>query len=274
MNSDRPPVSLIPLLRWPAEKKRRRVLEGLLGPTAGLRCLDIGGADGGLGWFLRQQGGDWSSIESEESAQQALATLIGTPVRSLDEGRIPFDNEMFDVVVVADRLETRPDDEAFVRECHRVLKPAGRLIVHTSRASRAARAVSKSGEKGTQPARAGYTEADLFMVLKDGFDVQDVQSYGRFFSAWADRLGWSFVEKSADPGRVVRWATFPVWLVSLLDGFLFFTRGRRLALRAKRRLWIPRNRPVLRDGRSIAEATLKTRIGSASPLAAAKRPNP
>ncbi len=272
MHSDTPPEALIPLLRWPAEQQRRRRIGHMLGPTEGLRCLDMGGADGGLGWFLRQTGGDWSSVEPESAAREELESLLGTTVHGLEEGRLPFEDETFDAVVAADRLESMPDPGPFIRECHRVLKPAGRLILHVTRSPRS-RARSAPGESDS-PATSRttvYSESDLFAMLKDGFDVQEVQGYGRFFSETADQIGWHFVEKAANPGRAVSWAHIPVWAFSHLDGLLFFTRGRRWVLRAKRRLWIPRNRPVLRDGRSIAEATLKTRIGTASPLAAAKR---
>lgn len=265
-----PPESLAPLLRWPAERNRRKRIANLLGPAEGLHCLDIGGADGGLGWFLRQGGGTWNSLEFEESAQQALASLIREPVALTEDGRFPFENETFDAVVLADRLESVSDDLGLVRECHRVLKPAGRLVLHAARAKRGLLGRPVRGTAGAETQR-GYTESDLFEVLKDGFDVQDVQCYGRFFSELADRIGWSVVEKSDNPARSIRLAALPVWLLSQGDLLLFFTRGHRLAVRAKRRLWIPRHRPVLRDGRSIAEATLATRIGTASPLAEAKR---
>ncbi len=268
---ERPPESLAPLVFWPAERQRRARIEAMLGPTEGLPCLEIGGADGGLGWFLRRRGGNWSSAELDPDAAHALEALIGAPVAAVGEdGRLPFEDETFDLVLVVDRLERAADDAALIRECHRVLKPAGRLVLHVMRARYAARTPPGGGTGGR---RAGYSEADLFEVLKDGFDVQEVAGYGRPFAEGADRLGWRIVEQARDAARAARLAAPAVWLISRLDVLLPFARGRRIILRAKRRLWIPRRRPVLRDGRSIAEATLGTRIGSASPLAAAKRPD-
>jgi hypothetical protein len=56
------------------------------------------------------------------------------------------------------------------------------------------------------------------------------------------------------------------WIAAQLDLLLFFTRGYHLVAIAQRKIWRPRRTPVLKDGRSIADATLNTRIGSAAPF--------
>jgi hypothetical protein len=62
-------------------------------------------------------------------------------------------------------------------------------------------------------------------------------------------------------------ALYPLfWVAAQLDYALFFTRGYYLIARARWRPWRPRRVPVLADGRSIAEAALGGRIGTAAPF--------
>ena len=57
--------------------------------------------------------------------------------------------------------------------------------------------------------------------------------------------------------------TYPIyWFFSF---FNFFPRQEML-LKSRRRKWRPRRQPKLIDGRSIAEATINTKIGSAAPF--------
>ncbi len=54
------------------------------------------------------------------------------------------------------------------------------------------------------------------------------------------------------------------WLADALDLLFFFLPDHHMVLRAKRRMmWVPRVTPRLRDGRSIAEAALGAKIGTA-----------
>jgi hypothetical protein len=132
--------------------------------------------------------------------------------------------------------------------------------------------------------RPGYTEAQLFAVLKDGFDVEQARTYSRFFTQLLDTgIRWiserqqanhdavkgtllteadfQRLEKSLKLYRVI----FPFfWLAAQLDRLLVFTNGFMLIARARRRPWLKRaTAPTLRNGRSLAEAALGGRIGSA-----------
>ena len=128
-------------------------------------------------------------------------------------------------------------------------------------------------------ARPGYTESVLFDLLKDGFDVQETSGYGRFFTEFANLLAELFAGMSPaacepaalDVRRLKRAAAVftaftPVfWLAGVLDGVFFFLPHHHMVLRAKRRMmWVPRVTPRLRDGRSIAEAALGSKIGTAA----------
>lgn len=267
-------------------RARLRQIEALLGPTQGQTCLEIGA--GALGALLRRHGGEWFGADINAEAAARLRRRYGAAAAEIGpDGRIPFAEGQFDAVVVVDTLERRTDDAALIERIHRTMKPAARLVIETpflkpSPLHPLRRLLGFTDARLGQ-VRPGYRESQLYEALKDGFDVQEVRVYSGFF---AEAFEW-FARRSAERrvrgptawtaedldavefGRLMRiyGAFYPFALAgSGLDCLLPF-RGHRIALRAKRRLWIPRKKPVLRDGRSIAEAALGSRIGTASPLA-------
>jgi len=112
--------------------------------------------------------------------------------------------------------------------------------------------------------RPGYSESELFNILKHGFDVHNMRSYSRFFVELTDTFAQFFKARArdVDPGNerrvknIYSFAFLGYWIASVFDILLFFTRGYNLIATAKRRAWRPRNTPVLIDGRSISEAVL------------------
>jgi SAM-dependent methyltransferase len=66
--------------------------------------------------------------------EQARRTYAGDPrfeFHVLDAQQLPFPDDSFDVAVLLDSIYWIPDQAAFVREAHRVLRPGGTLIVTT-----------------------------------------------------------------------------------------------------------------------------------------------
>lgn len=281
-------------------RRRLRLVEDLLGITLGLDCLAISG-DAAIHYYLRAHGGAWQSVDFSESGVRELRAVLTCPpqdweppaiasarqpqqARLVEEGRLPFPDLSFDRIVLLGGLEQLEDDYAFIAECHRVLKESGHLILNTTHAKRwtllapVRRLLGLSED--TPGVRKGYTQHQLFSLLKDGFDVQRIQGYTRFFSLCVESLiefAAGFLIRTDEKGmvqtetferiyRLVKSTCLLNWLASKLDGLLFFTRGYRLIVKAERRIWRPRRAPILVDGRSIAEATLQTRIGTAGPL--------
>lgn len=254
-----------------------RQIEILLGNVSQLRCLDIGGG----GWpsaLLRERGGDWTSVERPGPALETLRYLCeDRAVVAWDPAEaLPFEEQSFDVVVWIGGFDELNDPSPAVRECHRVLKPAGRLVLNVRFA---ARVTPLRWLIASAVPRGGFTVTRLYEQLKDGFDLQDCRRYGRLMielTDWVVRHRAQRLAEAATAGRpdpitlcraqaVVwrRWAWF-TWLVTQLDAALFLSPGYHLIARARRRLWIPRRSPVLTDGRSVAEAALGGRIGTAS----------
>ncbi|MBP7274836.1 MAG: methyltransferase domain-containing protein [Kiritimatiellae bacterium] len=269
------------LLRLPLARIFLKHLEDMLGPLRNLTGLDLGGWGGALSAELRRRGGAWTSMDAPGPAFESLRKRCGDErIYPIERLQLPFADQSFDVVIVVDLLQHARDEDALVQELHRVLRPAGQLIIQVPRLRSgsvvsACRRLLRIQDPWASRLRAGYTPRQLFAVLKNGFDVQDARSYGRPWSHLFDlALRAAAVRRSGIEGAVYEaWAELArtwmpaAWAARVLDAPLLLSRGHRLLVRAKRRLWIPRHTPVLRDGRSIAEATLQTRIGTASTLA-------
>lgn len=241
----------------------------IAGDTDGLTCLDVGSPNGALSAFLRKQGGRWHSASLTDEAARQVRAAVEDNVHRLTDRTMPFKRKSFDLVVVFDGLEGFHADEAFIEECHRVLKPDGRLIVNVRHDKpvclvQGLRSMLHAIRESTGLLQAGYTESQLFSILKHGFDVHSVRSYSRFFVEFVDTFVTFFLDgivremPGAERGirRIYLVASPFYWLASQLDLLLFFTRGHSLLASAQRRAWRPRNAPILVDGRSITEAVL------------------
>jgi ubiquinone/menaquinone biosynthesis C-methylase UbiE len=247
-------------------RAKLREIMRMLGPVEGLTCLDVGAPNGMISYHLRRHGGTWYSAV-EDNAVDSMRAVIGDSVHPMEAGRLPFKEKSFDVVVIVDYLERASSDMKFIEECHRVLKPDGRLVCNVARPKSFTLINPVKRLLGVDPEscgmqRPGYTESMLFRLLKDGFDVQTMRSYSRSLCEFVDTLVRSFAggpeSVDIDEHEVrVRSVAYPfLWVAYQLDMLLFFSRGYYLVASAKRRGWHPRKAPVLVDGRSISEAVL------------------
>ena len=251
---------------------------------------DPAGLVEGFDRWLRSRGGAWERVEVPEAALAPLRSSLGGT--RPEPCRIPHPDETFDLLVLVGVLEHIPDDRALVAECHRVLKPGGRLVLAVRQARtwsllRPLRRLFGVADQVRGRARPGYGESALFDVLKDGFDVEEAHPYSRFFAQAFDiplqrAIRFPGIrhemnsERAGDEERVLmayrraaRSASFwypAAWLASRLDYLLLGSRGHALAACGRRRQWRPRRAPTLKDGRSIAEATINTKIGTAAPF--------
>jgi SAM-dependent methyltransferase len=236
-------------------------IRGLLPPTAGLACLDIGGDNGVISHFLRRDGGTWHSGDLTAEAVESIRELVGERCHLLDGDRTPFPDASFDLVVIIDFLEHIPGDRAFVAETARILSPGGTLVVnvpHRKRWSliRPLRLLLGLTDEKHGHLRPGYSRRELADLLAPHFTLEVTRAYSRFFTEFLDAI-LSFVhttvgsgkgKKSAKgvivTGRDVKKAggmfrvfslaypLFRTW--SLLDRLIPFTDGHVLIVRARR----------------------------------------
>ncbi len=235
-----------------------------LGDAGDLDCLEIGSSNAMFSYQLRRAGGRWHSLVTEAETAARIREVVEDNVEVLPpEGEEPFAKHSFDVVIVFGMLEAQTSDAAFVKRCHRMLRPNGRLIVCAAREkpfsllNLVRRRLQRSGQ-----VRIGYTESRLFAALKSGFDVASVRTYQRFFmaltAAVVDSMDSRRVPPPPDAGcRLYQVAAVFFWFAFQFDALLFLTRGHRMIAVAKRRGWRSREAPVLSDGRTISEAVLK-----------------
>lgn len=268
---------------------RRRLLARrmrMLDKVGGQQVLEMAGDDA-ASVAMRNAGGGgggiWSSLATSESQAELLAEAGLERIHLAALPALPFEDGAFDVVVASDMLEYVEKPAELMAEIHRILRSKTRLILQVRRKRRTLVSVFRKLAGLTDPTRPrvfpGFTPTELFEVVRDGFDVQETTGAGRFFSEFANLLAELFagvIPSSCEPAalnerRLRRAAavyaafTLLFWLAGLLDAVCFFLPCHHMILRAKRRMmWVPRVTPRLRDGRSIAEAALRTKIGTAA----------
>ena len=270
-------------------RRRRKLQEmtDLIGKTLNLHCLEISAGDGIISTGLRSLGGSWKTAAVSSTAGASLGFCTRDPITVVESGRLPFEDGAFDRVVIVDALKGIPDDMEFIRECHRVLKTDGWVIISESRRvplSFAAflRRLLRLSPVNRGQCRNGYSSGELFNLMKDGFDVPETIAYSNGLLESAAVMGefvqsrlfpdyYWLIGQPAEKDLLYRYRrynglagiVYPLqWCLSLLE----FLPGHHLLVKSRRRRWRPRLQPKLIDGRSIAEAAINTKIGTAAPF--------
>lgn len=231
-----------------------------------MTCLEAGASNGAISHHLRKLGGAWTSVAVAPEQANAVAEVLGGEVVIYDGQPFSFGKKSFDAAVVVDSLERVQDDARFIEECHKVLRPDGRLVLTVRRVKswslvRSLRRLLGLGFDRQGLVREGYTESELFNVLKDGFDVLSMRTYSKvcmeFVDAWVEWLSLRLANRGPASQRRLQSLAGPLyWLAFQVDLLLVFNRGSRMIAVAKRRAWRPRKTPVLVDGRTLTEAVL------------------
>ena len=210
---------------WQIEQFRQSIkkqlkLEALLeleGDVSGQDCLLItcGDNNGALNWYFREHGGNWTWADLEGNNLAEMGALLGDEVNHVSESSFPFAENQFDCVVSIDVLEHLHDDQPFLHELQRVLRPAGRAIVTVPNGDPGLLANRIKWRVGMTPevyghTRAGYTMAELKdSVERAGLTPVEQGGYSRFFTEVVELLinfGYVFVlsrkKGNATPGHI------------------------------------------------------------------------
>jgi len=270
-------------------------IQRLLPPTEDKTCLDIGGRDGMIPTMLRTRGGTWKSADSRPAAAAFMKEVFGEKqVELLSGPTLPYEDNSLNLIVVMEHLERIKDDATFLKECHRCLAPEGNLILHVPHIKsfslvHGLRSLLGLSDEEYGRQRPGYRQRDLHEISKDGFDIVESRTYSGFLEEFVTT--W-IMKSSRDPssqepegiptaGEVldqqalrtlsntyrIHAILYPVVLICRgIDSLFQFTCNHQLVVQLKPRPWLQRRGVHMRDGRSIADAAINTKIGTAADL--------
>jgi SAM-dependent methyltransferase len=114
---------------WFASRTRAILayLDRYVGAGQDLEVLDVGCGAGNMAHHLAHYG-HVVGVDMNPKPLQ-VATERGLDVREGSADDLPFDDQQFDLVALLDTVEHVPNEHGVFAECHRVLKPGGKLIV-------------------------------------------------------------------------------------------------------------------------------------------------
>ncbi len=140
---------------------------------AGKRLLEVGFGGGATLSLMSARGWRAEGIDFDEAAV-AGARARGMTVSAGDIRAQHYPDETFDAVISSHVIEHLHDPVGFVRECRRVLKPGGQLVLATPNAQSFGRAMFGPSWFALDPPRhlLIFSEASLLATArKAGFDV-------------------------------------------------------------------------------------------------------
>lgn len=191
MIEEPPEIRALRLLEYsPIKRQKFREIDSCLGSTHGLSCLELGSGNGVISLLLRKQGGKWVSADPDADCVKATETLLKEDVCHLTDHRLPFPDDQFDRIVIADCLEHIEEDRLFIQELHRVAKSRSVLIVNVP--CQEAKILDKisnwlvATNENHGHVRDGYDPGALGELLHPWFTVSNQKVYLRLFSQIVD----------------------------------------------------------------------------------------
>jgi len=158
------------------------------------KSMEVGCDKGVVGYYLRQKGGWWVSVDADYQNVVDTLGLLGKNVVMVDDHTFPFQNSAFDKILCVDFLEHIEDDMACLMELHRMLKKDGELLVtvpHWDEGMPLNRFAYWLGFKKEYygHVRDGYSEKELKEKLKStGFEPFETRTFCRFFTEGIELL--------------------------------------------------------------------------------------
>jgi SAM-dependent methyltransferase len=248
------------------KRDKLRLLEKTIPLSEDRVALDLGCAQGILGYFARKRGGRWVHADEDLSNLRTARDILERGLVQLSGENLPFRDGSFSLVLCLDYLEHIEDDDRALAEISRVLRPGGGFIavtphtgrfflLHKLRAALGLR-LEDFGHK-----REGYSIPELNAKLERArLHLETKTTYSRFFSEFFELiLNFIYIKLLARRPAVerrdghIRPATqeefeaqektftlysliYPViWALSRLDTVLFFQKGYSLMVWARKR---------------------------------------
>jgi 2-polyprenyl-3-methyl-5-hydroxy-6-metoxy-1,4-benzoquinol methylase len=173
--------------------KKQLKLNALLNfvnPSDEDRCLLVtcGDNNGALNWYFRERGGQWTWADLQDENIDQMESLLCENVHLASEHHLPFEDGTFDLIVSIDVLEHLQDDQPFLSELARIVKPGGSAVVTVPNGDTRLLANKIKLAVGMRPeiyghTRAGYTIDELsHAVQSSGLFIIGKSGYSRFFT--------------------------------------------------------------------------------------------
>lgn len=188
MQSTQLPWQLKMFRRSIKKQQKLEALLKLLGDTKGKKCLLVTNGDnnGALNWYFREHGGEWTWADVSGENNDQIAQLLNEPVHAYKEDEFQAADCQFDCVVSIDVLEHLKQDQPFLKELKRVLRPDGKAVVTVPNGDEKLLANRIKWKLGMTPevyghTRAGYTVAELSdAIRRSGLKPKASGGYSRF----------------------------------------------------------------------------------------------
>jgi len=247
------------------KKDKLRLLEKTIPISPERVALDLGCAQGILGYFARRKGGFWVHADEDLANLLSAKDILERDLIQLKGEDLPFRDGSFDLVLCLDYLEHIEGDDRALAEISRVLKAEGEFIAvtpHTGRFFLLHRLRSAIGLRleyfGHK--REGYSFPELEAKLSRArLRVWRKTTYSRFFSEFFElvlnlvyikllarrpsvRLRDGHIRPASAEEFKAQEKTFAlysllypfVWMLSRLDTLLFFQKGYSLMIWARK----------------------------------------
>lgn len=150
-------------------------------PQPGSRLLDVGCGSGTL--LARMEALGWQ-VEGTEIDPVALelARGRGVPVRLGELKDLGYPSEHFHAIHISHVIEHVPDPASMVRECHRILRPGGALVMLTPNSLSWAHQHFQADWRGLEPPRHlhVFSPRNIVRLLAESeFNIEDIQARTR-----------------------------------------------------------------------------------------------
>jgi len=189
----------------PLKQKKYQMISLLLDKITYRDGLDIGADNGVISYLLRERGGSWFSADLIPETVASIKSLVGDKVVQIVDNCLPFADKSFDLVIVIDMLEHVQDDEAFLNEVFRVLRPEGYAILNVPNPKEGLmrKIQAKIGQTDAAHGhlRAGYTPKQLTQLISGKFELKVQYAYSRFFSIFIDTFITFILDRLKKNGR-------------------------------------------------------------------------
>jgi len=167
-------VGYLPLVK----ERIGRTVMWLPGSDCG-RLLDIGCGDGKLLGRMRDVGWEVVGIEPDHRAAERARKKHGLDVREASVEEAGFPEASFDVITMQHVLEHLIDPVGTLRECGRILRPGGRLVVLTPNSASSGLKRYGPDWRGLEPPRHLHIfgPGNIRRAMQDaGFAVESVET--------------------------------------------------------------------------------------------------